>query len=161
MHSIQTIAMNQRLFQNIHKQVFRRFYSTSTEGTILQTMTKESTKEGWKILEKINITKTWSTMSGTQKTVLGTYLGVASTEFLFVTYNDGKSKLLQYRSSSRAKTPKTQSEIDSEEWFVVKKGCGENLGTNFLKSIFFPFTAVADFMPQVVLFANREVKKAE
>jgi len=145
--------MNQRIFQTVIQQGFKRFYSSSTEGTIHQILTKETNEGGWKILEKINVKKNWTQMSRTKKTILCTYFGVASSEFIISVYGNGKTHLLKYRSTA-SYSQKTPSQIESEEWLAVKKGCNENLTANFWKSIFFPFTAVADFMPQVVLFIN-------
>jgi hypothetical protein len=162
MHNININPMSSRITTLTSQHLFKklvssRLYSTTSEGTIQQTMTKETTEGGWKIIEKVNVFKQWSTMSRTQKILIGSYTGLGFGTFSFATYNDGKGSLLKCRETlSKPGTIKTKEEIISQEWKAVKAGCNENLGVNFWKSVFFPCTFIADLMPQVVLLLNKK-----
>lgn len=131
----------------------KKLFSTES-GTSERIFTKESEKDGWKILEKFNVVNNWSKLSRTKKWLIGGYSTLAVSNFMFVTYNDGKQSLLKFREDRKG-----SKFINKTEWDVVYDGCNENLLDNFWSSIFFPFSTVSNMMPHLVMFFNPENKQ--
>ena len=132
----------------------KRLFSAES-GTSERTFTKEVEKDGWKVLEKINVVNNWKKLSRTQKWLIGGYSGLAVSNFMFVTYNDGKRSLMQYRKDRN----KANFPIKDTEWDAVYDGCNENLLDNFWSSTFFPFSTVSNVMPHLVMLFNPENKQ--
>ena len=135
-------------------------------GNYVQTLEKEIVqKDGWKILEKVNVIQYWNKWSLKMKITFSSYLTLATGSFCFATYNDGKSELLAYRQETKIiKTPKQHvyGKIDHKnEWDAVSYGCRKNTLSNFMDSVFLPFPFAKNAMPALILQLNPEELKKE
>ena len=127
---------------------------------------KEVTKDGYKMVTRIihNV----KSMSPRAKLFSGIYLTFAFSHNVFTNYNAGKISLLKYRHKAHVKeitgSGRSYNSIDTNratsEFEAVKLGICEDSFSRFIDSIIFPFTAISEVMPHIVMFANpSEVKK--
>ena len=123
-----------------------------TEGSIQQTITKESTKNGMSIIEVINVRKHWSTLTPVTKYVVIGYVSAAGLLYLTRIYNDGKESLMKFRKD---KTTGGSKFKDDDEMSVTMKGCRSNSWSHFFDSIIFPYSIAAEIMPRIVLWLNK------
>lgn len=138
-----------RTFFNRFNNQFNRLFSSqvkgSTEGTIEKTIIKNSTENGYSIFEKINLVERFSKLSPWARRSLMIYGALAAGGFTIATYNDGRTELMDYY-----KNPSMYGGHKSE-WDAAKKGCKKNVWSNFVQSVFFPYTAVSNVMPYIVI----------
>ena len=132
-----------------------RKYATTSEGTTEKVITKEiKGKDGLTIIEKINIIQKWSKMSTIQKLLLGSYGSSIIASFSFSTYHDGRDALIKRREERVKNTQKNIDNIAEDDWRAAKYGCTQNIGSNFIESVFFPIMWTARVIPKLVLFLN-------
>jgi hypothetical protein len=159
------------------KEPFKRTFSNVTEniasttetnllkqaggevGESVSTITKTS-KDG-SFIQKINIISKWSTMSRNKKIAVGAYASFVFATYVGYSYNDGKQALLQDRLDrlEKNKSSKSLADIRSHEWYVVRKGATHKKWENMWSSIFFPYTFIEAFIPNIIITMNPPEKK--
>jgi hypothetical protein len=128
----------------------RRFYTSNLDqGSIERTITKKFVeKDGGSVIEKKSFLQTFSRMSRGKKIFLGVYGILATGGFAMSVHNDGREELLKHRS-------RTKKDMFDSDWDAVKYGCERDLGFNFFRSLFFPYTILSDMMPHIVLATTK------
>ncbi len=94
------------------------------------------------------ITRTWTSMSPLKKMCIGTYFGLVAGTFTLQTYFSGKTELTKNRLLSDDHLNK-MSDIEA-----IRKGCHENVMSDFWTSLFFPWKIASLAMPNVILLLN-------
>lgn len=128
---------------------------TGTEiGESVSTITKTSNDGSF--VQKINIIRRWSTMSRNKKLAVCAYTGFAFATYVGYSYNDGKHALLQDRLDrlEKNKSFKSLTDIRSHEWSVARDGALRHKGQNMWNSIFFPYTFIEAFLPNMIISMN-------
>lgn len=120
-------------------------------GRMDQTITNETIVNGQKVIESTRIVKTWDRLSIRTRACIASYLTVLFGHYSYLIYEDGKTRLINYRNTS-----KTHNDISGlySEWDAVKLGCNTRPGLRFVESLVFPYTVVTNLMPRMVLWLN-------
>jgi hypothetical protein len=100
-----------------------------------------------KSVERLNIIKKFRSLSPLSKGLWTGYGIIMIGSFCSYTYNDGKKSLIE----ARMKNPNISAE---EEWLYVEDGCAQNIWRNFWSSMLFPFTAISNIFPTIVVRMN-------
>jgi hypothetical protein len=126
----------------------------SASGSSTTELVRNVQKDGWQVIEKINIVKNWNTLSKRTKYIIGGYSGLAVCNLLASTYNKGKEALIDFRTQST-----TNKSDDGGEWLAVRKGCSDKFLTTVGESIMLPYTALSKIMPWLVIKLNPKPKQ--
>ena len=109
----------------------------------------EVTKDGFSKFTRIihNV----RTMSPRAKIFFGVYATFAVTHNAFTNYNAGKVALLKHRRecANGSRYDKSVTEFEA-----VKNGVYYGSFGRFIDSVIFPYTAISDAMPSVVMYLN-------
>jgi hypothetical protein len=134
----------------------RRFFTT--EGTVEKVITKNTTKEGATIFERIRFVERFNKLSKFQRRSLATYGLLATGSFTFAIYNDGRSELIEHWNKARSpqSTIRSGRSLHSSDWEAAKRGCKNHVWMRFCESILFPYTCVSSVMPYVVLGTTKK-----
>lgn len=103
--------------------------------------------------QNTQIIQTWSSMSRFSKCSIGIYTLFVTGTFITTLYRDGKRGLNSHRGLIRSqKTPKFENEYDAV-WYNMHPF------SSFWESITFPFTAVSNVMPWIIVTMNPDTSK--
>ena len=109
----------------------------------------EITKDGFSKFTRIihNV----RTMSPRAKIFFGVYATFAVSHNAFTNYNAGKVALLKHRRQCADDSNYNESVTEFE---AVKNGVYYGSFRRFIDSVIFPYTAISDAMPSVVMYLN-------
>lgn len=134
------------------RRLLTRKYGTEVSSEKILTK-NTTTTDGFSILEKINISSKWSSLSKPVKYGIIGYTTAVLAAFVSETYNDGKNSLLKQRNSDVYKSV-TFNGKKSLDWQAVKDGCRHNAWRKFWESTIFPVKIISNVTPGLVLFFN-------
>lgn len=80
------------------------------------------------------------------------YLGSLLVYNTATTYQDSKEYLMRYRRKQL--NNEYERSYIKDDWHAVKYGAWHNFRGRFFRSLIWPLTSIADFIPAVVLYMN-------